>query len=264
MNRPLLVLLSLLLATTASARRRSVSPDSCSVTLSQQTAIVPAAGGRLTVAVSVSGGCAWVPTVAETWLTATPSGGTLTIDIQPNAATTPRTALVHIRGSVVIINQAGADALPNLVTNGGFTSAINGWSNEYSTGTGSAVWAAPGVAQITATQPPRGFQLHQCVNVQPSRRYTMGVKAFVAATEADGNAVFGVYEYRRPDCPVTILAPDTRREDFRSTPRGEWFEMTKTFTTGTSIQSFLIVIGAGGSTNPSFQALFDDVYVREQ
>jgi hypothetical protein len=264
MRKTILLLVLLSIALTASARRRSVSPDQCTVSLSQQTANVPAAGGRVTIAVGVSAGCTWVPTSAEGWLTASPSGNTVVIDVQQNAATAARIGVIHIRGAVIIINQAAANPIPNMITNGGFDTTIAGWSTSFSTGSGSALWAAPGVAQLTSTQPPRGYQIHQCVNVKPNQRYTMGVKAFIETTQPEGAVVFGVYEYRIPDCDVTRANPETRREEVRPTPRGEWFELTKTFTTVTNAQSLLIVVGAGGSNAPSFTARVDDVYLREQ
>ena len=45
---------------------------------------------------------------------------------------------------------------------------------------------------------------------------------------------------------------------------GAWFDISTAFATLASTQSMLVVIGAGGSPAPPFQALFDDVYVREK
>lgn len=253
----LLILLLATATTTSAARRRGVSPDSCSVTLSQQTLAFPAVGGRATVSVGVAGGCPWVPTPSHNWITAVPAGNVISVDVQANAAQTPRSGLVHIRGAVIVVTQA---AVTNLITNAGFDSTIMNWTDIYSVGTGSARWAAPGTAQIVSTQFRSGYQLHQCVNVEPNRLYEAGTKVFIPAGQSPGNAVFALFPLKVPDCTNTSY--DAPLIVNRSAPAGAWFEINETFRTFPATRSLLVVIGAGGSDAPPFQALFDDVYLR--
>jgi hypothetical protein len=258
-RKTVLLFLLLAIATTASARRRGVSPDSCSVTISPQTIAFPATGGRATVSVGVAGGCSWIPTPSDNWIAASPVGNVVSVDVQPNAAQTPRSGMVHIRGAVIIVTQAAA-AITNLVTNSGFDSGIVNWTDIYSVGTGSARWVAPGMAEIVSTQFRSGFQLHQCVNVEPNRLYEAGTKVLIPAGQSLGNAVFALFPLKVPNC--TNTAYDAPLIVNRNAPAGEWFEINETFRTFSATRSLLVVIGAGGSDAPPFQALFDDVYLR--
>jgi hypothetical protein len=148
------------------------------------------------------------------------------------------------------------------VTNGSFNSTIIDWTTIYSVGTGSASWAPPGTAQVTSTQFRSGYQLHQCVTVQPNRLYEAGTKAFIPAGQAPGNAVFAVFLVPHPNCtPPSYHSSNIQN---RNVPVGVWFDVTIQFATLSTTQSMLVVIGAGGSDAPPFQALFDDVYVRER
>ena len=255
-----LILLALLLALATpltAARRRGVSPDSCSVALTPQAVNLPGAGGQATVTVNIRGGCSWAPSTAATWMTVTPAGNVLTITAAANPAQTPRSALVNVRGGVIVVTQSAGE-IQNLVTNSGFTSSIANWTDIYSVGTGSASWSA-GTAQITSTQFRSGFQLHQCVNVDPTKTYSAGTRVFIPAGQS-GSAVFAIFPLRVRDC--TNTAYDTPLIVNRSAPAGEWFEINETFRPFAATLSVLIVIGAGGSDVPPFTAHFDDVYLR--
>jgi len=253
----------------AAPKRRAATPDRCKEIVAPASLSFPSTGGSAAVTVNVSGGCTWSPVVSDSWISATQTAGGISVTAAPNTATTARTALIHVRSTVIVVTQ---DATTNLVQNGSFDSNIDGWSNRFSGG-GSAGWSggggiivAPpstpqGVAVITSTQPNAGYQLAQCVNINPSTRYEAGTKAFIPSGQASGVINFGVFEYWVPNCdPVgTFRSMQVVSE---SSPIGQWFDNPITWTSNLSAKSVLVIIGAGGSPNPPFTAYFDDVYVR--
>ncbi|HSP14337.1 MAG TPA: BACON domain-containing protein [Thermoanaerobaculia bacterium] len=270
-----IVLLALLIALplSAASRRRAASADRCSEILSPASVSVPAAGGHAFVAVTVMGGCSWSPVANQSWITAAPASGGVSIDVGANSATAARSGLIHIRGSVVVVTQA-ANQIPNLISNGGFDSGIAGWSDTFSTGAGSAAWSnasvivAPGpssgTALITSTEVRKGYQLAQCVTVIGGRTYQTGVKTLVPADQATGQTTLAIFEYHVPGCPSLTAPYFGRIINPGASTVGTWFDNTFAWSTDFSTQSVLVVIGAGFTDSPPFRAYFDDVFVREK
>ncbi len=261
-------------------RRRAASPDRCTEIVTPSTLSFPASGGQSAFNVSVKGGCPVTPIAADSWLTVATAGSIITVTAAANTSTTPRTSLVHVRASVVVVTQ---DATTNLVQNGSFDHDISGWTTEFSVGIGTATWAdgggiivAPpstpqGAAQITWQQfgtgnpPGAGYQLDQCVPVSGNTHYTAGASAFIPAGQGSGVVTFGIYEYWNTGCAQHgSIAFHGYRNEQTGLPIGQWFAFQPVITwlSDPRAQSVLVVIGAGGSPAPPFTAYFDDVYVR--
>ncbi|HEV8659325.1 MAG TPA: BACON domain-containing protein [Thermoanaerobaculia bacterium] len=246
---------------TAAPRRRAASPDRCSAIVSPVNLSFAATGGHAFVAVTMSGGCAWSPVASDSWVTAAPASGGVSVDVAANAATTSRTALIHVRGAVVIVTQA-ANQLPNLLSNGGFDSNLDGWSNAFS-GAGSVTWTA-GTALITSMQTTPGYQLSQCVSVIGGKTYEAGTKTLIPSGQSAGVTNIGVYEYWVPSCPSLSAPYHGNRVQKGDSAIGAWFNNNVTWSTDFATKSVLVVIGAGGSMSPPFRAYFDDVFIREK
>jgi len=267
----LLLIIAVTSSATATSKRRATSPDRCSSTVTPASLSFPATGGQATVNVTVTGGCTWSPVASDSWITAAPAGSQVSVDVGANIATISRTGLIHVRGAIIVVTQA-ANQIPNLLSNGGFDSDINGWSNAFSAG-GAATWGNPstvvapspssGAAQITSTDPMKGYQLSQCVAVTGGKTYVLGAKVFIPSGQAYGVTNFAAYEYWVPNCDVSA-GYHGRTELSASTPIGTWFDQTITRFSDFGTKSILVVIGAGGSPNPPFSAWFDDVYLREK
>lgn len=213
------------------------------------------------MAVTVAGGCDWSPISGASWIIAAPASGGVSVDVAPNPDANPRTALIHVRGAVVVVTQE-ANQIPNLVSNGGFDNSIAGWSTAFSGG-GSAT-PSSGTALITSTEPRTGYQLSQCVAVTGGKTYEAGVKALIPAGQSAGVVNFAVYEYWVPNCPAPGTPYHQKRELSAPGPVGSWFDQSVTWSTDFATRSVLVVIGAGGSPAPPFNAYFDDVYLREK
>ena len=66
-----------------------------------------------------------------------------------------------------------------------------------------------------------------------------------------------------PDCNApSFFDSFNRRQTNVDSPTGSWVDAIILFTTDSRTQSFLLVIGVGGTASPPFSAWFDDVYVR--
>jgi hypothetical protein len=262
MRTKIFLVFIILMAITLSGatRRRAASPDRCSAIVSPATLSFTAAGGHAFVAVTVSGGCDWSPVASDSWIMAAPASGGVSVDVPPNAATTPRTALIHVRGAVVVVTQA-ANQIPNLLSNGGFDNSLDGWSNAFS-GAGSVTWTA-GTALITSMQTTPGYQLSQCVSVTGGKRFEAGTKALIPVGQSDGVINLAVYEYWVPNCTVSAGYHQHPLQAAR-TPIGPWFDSSIVWNSDFGTKSILVVIGAGGSFSPPFSAYFDDVFIREK
>jgi hypothetical protein len=85
---------------------------SCTYTVNPTTFTLPATAGAAAVAVSTVTGCAWQASSSSTWLTPLVSGGTgsgsLSVRVDINLSTTPRTGEVTVAGVAVAITQEGA------------------------------------------------------------------------------------------------------------------------------------------------------------
>ncbi len=261
----------------AATRRHAAANDYCRPGVSPGSVTVPASGGHASVAVTMygrggSGGCLFTPFTTASWVAATAAGSaqlSLEMDVAPNNSGAARTALVHVRSAVVVVTQPFEQT--NLLTNGSFTSDTRGWSNIFSTGQGSATWATDtpsvissppvnrGVVLLTSNQPTTGYQLSQCVAVSPSTTYDAGVSMFIPSTQAHGLAVFALYPYDNATCQGSYLGS---MQDYRDTPLDTWFNDTRPLTTDARTKGVLVVIGAGGTTNPPFSAYFDNAFVR--
>ena len=267
---PLLLTLAIAMPLAAATRRRSVSPDHCVSTVSPASVSIPAEGGHATVAATVTGGCTWSPIASESWIAAAAVSGGVSIDVAANPSTTQRIGFVHVRSALVVVTQAGN---PNLVSNGGFDSGTTGWSPRFSTGQGSISWGAGTFAPptagganavlVTSTESGKSYQLDQCINVTRNTRYEVGTKVLIPSGQSSGLAGIAVYEYQVPDCnaPLGFVDSFNRRQTNVDSPTGIWVDATILFFTDSRTQSFLLVIGVGG-TAPPFSAWFDDVYVR--
>ena len=272
--RALALLLSLIIASSAAAapKRRALSPDRCSTIVAPASLSFSAAGGHAIVNVTVAGGCGWSPVASDTWIAAAPAGNQLSIDVTANTATVSRDGLVHVRGAVVVVTQ---EANSNLLTNGGFDSNVNSWSNAHSAG-GAATWGtpsivvappgpSPGAVMITSTDPLKGYQLSQCVAVTGGKTYEMGTEVLIPPGQPYGVVNFAAYEYWIPNCDSTPgISYHQHTVLSASTPAGTWFDLTITHPTDFNTKSILVVIGAGGSPTPPFSAWFDDVYLHEK
>ena len=135
-TRALLLVLIAIVApgTRAATKRRAISPDRCSATVSQASISFPSPGGHAMVAVNVTGGCIWSPVASDSWISAAPAGNQVSIDVGANSASAARTGLIHVRGAVIVVTQ---DANSNLVLNSGFDNGLASWSDIFS-GAGSA------------------------------------------------------------------------------------------------------------------------------
>lgn len=265
---PLLLTLAIAAPLAAAMRRRSVSPDHCLSTVSPASVSIPAAGGHASIAATVTGGCSWSPIASDSWISAAPASGGISIDVAANPSTTQRTGFVHVRSAVLVVTQAGNT---NLVSNGGFDNGTTGWSPRFSTGQGSISWGAgtfsplPGAnaVLVTTTEPAKSYQLDQCINVMRNTRYEVGTKVMIPSGQSSGIAGIAVYEYQVPDCNApSFFDSFNRRQTNVDSPIGSWVDATILFFTDSRTQSFLLVIGAGGTASPPFSAWFDDVYVR--
>lgn len=255
----------------AAPRRHAVSPDRCTEIVTPAALQFPAAGGHASVSVTVKGGCPLSVVANDSWITAAPAAGGISVDVAPNTSTQSRTGSIHVRSSLVVVTQ---DATANLLQNGTFDTSIAGWSNEFATGMGSAVWAGggiivapppatpPGAAQITSTQAGRGYQLGQCVNVSGNTRYEAGAMALIPSGQPSTGVInFGIYEYWAPDCPFAQGYHGYQVQQ-PSTPVGTWFDNTIVWTSNINTKSVYVVLGAGGEPVPPFTAYFDNVYVK--
>ena len=265
-TRILFLVLLVALPLSAASRRRATSLDRCSESIAPASLSVPAGGTHAFVAVNVTGGCNWSPVVTDSWITAAPTSGGLSIDVAANAALTPRTGMIHVRESVIVVTQA-ANSIPNLISNGGFDTTIAGWSDTFSTGAGSAVWSnfnGNGSALITSSEVRKGYQLAQCVAVTGGKSYRASVKTFVPADQASGQTTLAVFEYHVPGCPSLTSPYFGKIINPGATTVGAWFENTFNWNTDFATQSVLVVIGAGFTEAPPFRVYFDDVSVREK
>jgi hypothetical protein len=265
-TRILFLVLLAALPISAASRRRAASLDRCSEVVLPASLSVPAAGTHAFVSVTVNGGCSWSPVTTDSWITAVPATGGISVDVAANSALTPRTGLIHVRESVVVVTQA-ANSIPNLISNGGFDTNIAGWSDTFSTGTGSAVWSnfnGGGRALITSAEVRKGFQLAQCVAVSGGKTYQTGVKTFVPGDQASGQTTLAIFEYHVPGCPSLTAPYFGKIINPGATTVGAWFDNTFSWNTDFATQSVLIVIGAGFTEAPPFRAYFDDVFVREK
>jgi hypothetical protein len=265
---PLLLTLAIAAPLAAVTRRRSASPDRCIATVSPASVSIPAGGGHASIAAAVTGGCVWSPIASDSWINAAPAPDGISIDVGANPSTTQRTGFVHVRSALVVVTQVGNT---NLLSNGGFDNGTTGWNPRFSTGQGSISWGAgtfspaPGAnaVLVTTTEPAKGYQLDQCVNVVRNTRYEVGTKVMIPSGQSSGLAGIAAYEYQMPDCNApSFLGSFNRRQTNVDSPVGSWVDAIILFTTDSRTQSFLLVIGVGGTTTPPFSAWFDDVYVR--
>jgi hypothetical protein len=93
----------------------SQASPSCTISLQQSSASMPAAGGSGTIAVTAPSGCAWTANSSAIWITLTtaPSGsgnGSVGFTVAANTSTTARSSSVSISGVTFTVNQAGAPA----------------------------------------------------------------------------------------------------------------------------------------------------------
>lgn len=218
----------------------------------------PASGGHATVNVTIAGGCPWSPVASDAWITATPAGGQVSIEVAANSGQATRSGLVHVRGAVIAIAQDGNS---NLVANPGFESGISGWSEVFSTGPGSVTFN--GAAIITSAAINSGHQLSQCVAITGGKRYESGARVLIPAGQSSGIINFAIYEYWEAGCPVSPGYHGSRILS-ASQPLNAWFDQSITWNTDFNAKAVLVVIGAGGTANPPFTAWFDDVYLREK
>lgn len=254
------ILVILLVCTTsvfAAPKRRASSPDRCTEIVTPATLSFPSSGGQAAVSVSVKGGCPLSPLADASWITTGVSGAIVTVTAAPNPSTTARTALVHLRSSVVVVTQ---DATSNLLTNGSFDTNLNGWSELYETASGVVSWSN-GTAAITSTQPGGGYQLVQCVRINPLTKYELGANAFIAAGQSSGSVNLAYFEYPNTNCNVAQNS-HAYKVVSAAGPAGSWFALDVQWTTASDSQSVLVIIGAGGSPAPPFTANFDDVFLR--
>ncbi len=229
----------------------------------------PAAGGQANVNVTVTGGCSWSPVAGDSWITASPSGNQVSIGVAANPAAA-RSGLVHVRGAVVVVSQA---TVPNLLQNPGFDSGLAFWSEAFShegsaTVSQSSPVASPGPSPsaaliISSAGPVYGHQLSQCVNVTGGKTYESGTRVLIPSGQSAGNINFAVYDYWVPDCTASV-GYQNRHILSAYQPTGSWFDESVTWTPSYDAKSVLVVIGAGASTDPSFSAWFDDLYLREK
>ncbi len=258
--RILCLVLLFALPLSAASRRRAVSTDRCSEIVAPASLSFPAAGGHASVAVTVNGGCGWSPVASQSWITSAPATGGISVDVSANTAVTPRTGLIHIRGSVVVVTQA---ANQNLLNNGNFDTSVAGWSDTFSTGAGSAVWNS-GAALVTSTDVRKGYQLAQCVSVTGGKKYEVGTKTMVPAGQGAGITTLAIYVYSVPGCPSPNPGYYASIPSYGGATVGAWFDNAFAFSTDSAAKSVLVVIGAGLSDSPPFRAYFDDVFIREK
>ena len=251
------LLIALTIPAIAATKHRAVSKDRCTTVVTPATLSFPGNGGHATFDVTVNGGCNWSAT-GDSWIALSANGNRVSVDAGANSGSGARTGLIHVRDAVVVVTQ---EANNNLVVNGGFDNGIANWS-EANSGPGSAVVGANGVL-ITSNAVQSGRQLSQCVNLTGGKTYEAGVRVLIPPGQAAGVINFGVYEYWVPDCTVTA-GYHKYQVLSASAPLGTPFDQTITENTDANTRSVLVVIGAGGTTNPPFSAWFDDVYLRQK
>ena len=88
------------------------TPPTCTYTLSASEQAVAAAGGPVTVGVTVAAGCAWTATTTADWITITSGAagngnGTVALTVAANAGA-ERTGAVTIAGQIFTVRQAAA------------------------------------------------------------------------------------------------------------------------------------------------------------
>ena len=86
----------------------------CTYSLSPGSASVPAAGGSASFTVTAGATCSWTPAASQDWITnlggSRSGGATVSVTVNPNTSTVPRTGTVSVQGQVFTISQAGAEA----------------------------------------------------------------------------------------------------------------------------------------------------------
>lgn len=222
---------------------------------------------------TITGGCAWLPIASDSWIGTAVAGNQLSITAAANNAATARTALIHVRGAVIVVTQE-ANTAPNLVTNGGFDNGTSAWSDAFS-GSGSvtigtntpivAPTPSPTAALLTwSGGSPAVYQLSQCVAITGGKTYEAGAKVLIPSGQSPGVINVAVFEYWAAGCSP-IGNYHQHPAAVASNPTGVWFDAKLSWNSDFSAKSALVVIGVGGTTAiPPFSAWFDDVFVREK
>jgi hypothetical protein len=238
------------------------------LTVAPSTIVAPAAGGTASVTVAASGQCLYDAKTSAGWISITPTAQGVTLQFAPNTAAA-RTATIDIGGYVVTIQQA-APEVTNLLRNGSFDVDTRDWTSIYSSGTGSASWVrdpanattVDGVADIRSTQARTGYQIEQCIVVQPDTRYEFGARVMIpSGQDRAGQTFFGVYAYETEGCAGLQNRNNSTVIGYTA-PQGVWSNLITSYTTGAHQQSILVAIAVGGANTPPFRALFDDVFAR--
>jgi hypothetical protein len=288
MNRSIsavLVLLSLLLTTGATAQKRRAvrSPaPSCSYSLAPTWGPAISAAGTdnavLGVVANPSTCTSWAAFSLTSWVTVERGGGVVNIDVAPNPTATDRTATLLVAGIKFQLVQEGAQVISppiegTLLRNGGFDRDLSfwGWQDRFPNGNGFVAWSsadsashpASGSIHIQNTRPTNegpAYQQLQCAAVEPGVVYEYGFE-FLASSSA-GSAVLAIVEYGDADCNLDALAKETRTKAIRVP--GSWQSEDYTIRMGLTTQSVLVVIGGFASAGHTYEVNIDNVFLRKR
>jgi hypothetical protein len=286
MTRRILVFTLLFLATTATAQRhRAVRPSApdCAFSLSHSLgATVVAAGlenGAIQVIASPSTCTSWNAYSLTDWVTVERVNNVVLVDVAPNPASVPRTAVLRIAGLHHELIQDSASSITppsdptNLLKNPGLDRDLSFWvfPPQFPNGTGSAAWApldaannpASGSIRLRNTRPPDdtpSFQRLQCVAVESGAIYEYGA-SFFASSGSAGNAIFALVEYSDDACNAALKKDDHSKNS--RTP-GSWQTEKFVLRVDAAARSVYIVIGSSVKSPGTFDVYFDDIFLRKR
>lgn len=195
------------------------------------------------------------------------------VTLAANASTEPRSTTVVIAGVRLLLTQEGAPFVQpnaNLVVNGTFdTNLANwGWFDRFQNGRGAVAWSpldandsfSSGSIALRDDGPGLAFQQLQCIPAQKNTLYEFGAKVRTAAASSRGSGIIALFAYAEPDCSGDFTNKQVNSVD--PAEPGKWQEFGFSMTTGSRTQAVLLVI-ASSATIPSFETMYDDVYVRQ-
>ena len=125
----------------------------CAFTLSQTSALFPAAGGGGEVGVTTTTGCSWTATEGLSWVTMMSAGGTgsgrATFSVAANTGTSARAGTITVAGRPLQVNQEGSCSYSLSPSTASFAAAGGTGSVSVTSASGCAWTAAASASWIT-------------------------------------------------------------------------------------------------------------------